>query len=265
MRWHRNEDHTMRIVIEYPPTIVYGRDTMSKAEILNRLRLYSLGSHGIGGWLTDDTDDRIFDRLDTLNGNPLSKSQLNQLLALGHQAPISDGFFAYYWLQCPTGHPYAVEKLPGFSSQWIRDTPHIISLPHLEWGLYRLFTDGLLYFGNVGTAFTRLRILARQELESFFLTKRFDTTAIRQRGHVLPLRTIPQDDRYLVSEMACKSFGDTPDSEGEMRLALKQAYTQYQHQGGGACDLSPAYKWQSSRSISGSTGRVRTGDRRHPW
>ena len=103
----------------------------------------------------------------------------------------------------------------------------IKSLPHLKWGLYRLFTDALLYFGNVRTAFRNLRKLTREELNTFFAGKRFDTEAIRQRGGVLPLQEIPQDHRYLVSEVACKSFGDDPESESEMYQGLKEAYQQY--------------------------------------
>ncbi len=94
--------------------------------------------------------------------------------------------------------------------------------------------DGLLYFGNVRTAFRNFRTLDRQDLGAFFEKRRFDTEAIKQRGDILPLQVIPQDDRYLVSEMACKSFGDGPESEGEMREALKQAYGEHHKRNGGS-------------------------------
>ena len=154
-------------------------------------------------------------------------SQFNQLLGFGHQAPVSEGFFHYYWLSCPPKHPYPVEHLPDFNSQWVGVTEEITSVEHLKWGLYRLFVDSLLYFGNVRTAFRELRTLGRDQLEAFFQCKRFDTEAIKRRGGVLPLQIIAQDDRYLVSEMACKSFGDGPESESEMRYALRQAYEEY--------------------------------------
>ena len=205
---------------------------MPKVDILNRFAIFSLGGHGIGGWLTETTDDRVFQRLASMGEQPLSMAQFNQLLVFGHQAPISEGFFRYYWLESPPEHPYSVDRIAGFERHWIDEKTAIISLSHLEWGLRRLFTDGLLYFGDVRTAFRTLRILARNELGSFFLRKRLDTDAISQRGNVLPLTTIPQDDRFLISEMACKSFGDTPNSEGEMRLALKRAYIQYTKEGG---------------------------------
>ena len=166
---------------------------MPKETILEQLHLFSLGGEGIGGWLTKDTDNRVFDRLDDIQNHQLTRTQLNQLLGFGHQAPVSDDFFSYYWLECPVKHPYEVEQLPGFESRWVGGTTGITSLPHLKWGLYRLFADGLLYFGNVRTAFRRLRILTRQELDSFFQRKRFDTNAIKQRGDVLPLQPILRD------------------------------------------------------------------------
>lgn len=211
---------------------------MPKDAILKQLRLFSLGGEGIGGWLTQQTDDRVFDRLDNLPNDPLTMSQLNQILGLGRQAPVSDEFFQYYWLECPPKHPYPVEQLPGFSQQWMKGTQAIVSLEHLKWGMYRLFTDGLLYFGNVRTAFRELRTLKRAELDDYFQSRRFDTDAIKRRGEVLPLQPISQDDRYLISEMACKSFGDDPGSVGEMRQALKEAYAEYRKQNRGSVTFS---------------------------
>ena len=200
---------------------------MPKETILDQFQLFSVGGEGIGGWLTENTDDRVFERLDKLDENPLTRSQFNQLLGFGHQAPVSKDFFQYYWLECPPKHPYSVKRLPDFDCGWMNNMNAIMSLQHLKWGMYRLFTDALLYFGNVRTAFRRLRTLAREDLDAFFFSKRFDTDAIKERGEVLPLQPIPQDDRFLVSEMACKSFGDGPESEGEMRQALKEAYEDY--------------------------------------
>lgn len=207
---------------------------MSKETILNELQLFSLGGEGIGGWISENTDDKVFDRLGKLQDEPLSNAQLNQLLGFGHQAPVSNDFFRYYWLEAPPNHPYPVDQFPGFNQQCVDQKRAIVSLKHLKWGLYRLFTDALLYFGNVRTAFRTLRTLTRKELNAFFQSKRFDTNAIKERGGVLPLQTIPQDDRYLVSEMACKSFGDGTASESEIRQALKESYEQYRKNGGTA-------------------------------
>ena len=207
---------------------------VSKQKILEQFRIFSLGGEGIGGWLTEETNDRVFDRLANIQNEPLSMSQFNQVLGFGRQAPVSDDFFRYYWLECPLRHPYPVKQLPDFKQHWLDDGDKITSLAHLKWGLYRLFTDALLYFGNVRTAFRELRTLKRNELEEYFRNKRFDTIAIKRRGNVLPLQTIARDNRYLVSEMACKSFGDTPESEGEMRQALKEAYEEHNRNGGGS-------------------------------
>ena len=205
---------------------------MPKDNILEQFRIFSFRGEGISGWLTEDTDGKVFDRLDMIQDSPLTRVQFNQLLGFGHQAPVSDAFFRYYWNECPPKHPYPVEKLPDFEEKWL-DAKEIVSLSHLKWGLYRLFTDGLLYFGNVRTAFRTLRTLDRDKLDVFFQRRRFDTYAMKQRGDVLPLNTIPQDDRYLVSEMACKSFGDRPESESEMRKVLREAYEEHLKNGGG--------------------------------
>ena len=140
---------------------------MNKARILEEFKLFSVGTDGIGNWLSSDTDDRVFQRLEGIAAAPLSKVQLNQLLAFGHEAPVSDEFFRYYWLSVPNLHPYQVNRLPEFDRGWLNSTA-IVSLAHLRWGLYRLFTDGLLYYGNVRTAYRKLRALCTEELNVFF-------------------------------------------------------------------------------------------------
>ncbi len=211
---------------------------MPKDTILRKFQLFSLGGEGIGGWLTEHTNQRIFDRLDRILDEPLTRSQFNQLLGFGHQAPVSDDFFHYYWLECPPNHPYPVQRLPGFKKEWMKAGEAITSLEHLKWGMYRLFVDALLYFGNVRSAFRDLRTLSRAELDAFFQERRFNADAMQRRGEVLPLHQIPRDDRYLVSEMACKSFGDGPESAGEMRQALKEAYDDYRKGIGGPVTFS---------------------------
>ena len=68
---------------------------MSKEQILDEFGVFALGTDGIGGWLGADTDARVFDRLARVTQEPLAKVQLNQLLAFGHEAPVSDDFFRY--------------------------------------------------------------------------------------------------------------------------------------------------------------------------
>ena len=70
------------------------------------LTLFTGGTGGIDSWLTGDHADTVIARLDRISADPLSCSQLNQLLALSHQAEVSEGFFRYYWLSEPK-HPTA--------------------------------------------------------------------------------------------------------------------------------------------------------------
>jgi hypothetical protein len=204
---------------------------MNKKHILDEFKLFSIGTDGIGGWLGPDTDDRVFDRLGGVDREPLSKVQLNQLLAFGHEAPVSDDFFRYYWLSVPPAHPYDVKGLPDFDSTWV-DSKAVASLAHLRWGLCRLFTDGLLYFGNVRTAYRKLRTLTTTELVAFFDKRRFNTHAIKSRGPSLPLKPLPKDDRYLISEMACKSYDEGPGG-GALKTALVGAMKVHLSRGGG--------------------------------
>jgi len=195
----------------------------TKQQILERMKLYHVPGGGIGAWLTDKTSNDVFDRLGSLEGYPLSAVQLNQLLVLAHEAPVSDGFFQYYWLEAPYLHPYNLSTLPGFQSHRENDRT-IKSLDQLAWGLHRLYVDGLLYFGNVRTAFRALREFSYFELQDFFLAKRMDNDAIKRRGPPLPLKNIDRDRRYLISETACKSYGENPRSTSDLRRAITEAY-----------------------------------------
>src|SRR5271166_2566428 len=195
----------------------------SKTEILEEFALFSMPTGGIGSWLTETTHSDVFERLGRIDEEPLSAVQLNQLLVMGHEAPVGDGFFRYYWLQAPEEHPYNVRDVPGFSEDWLQSKEMITSLAQLKWGLYRLYVDALLYVGNVRTAFRRLRDLSIAEITSLLGSERFDTAAIKRRGPPLPLKTIAKDSRYLISEMACKSYGD-PGQTGDLRAVLVQGY-----------------------------------------
>lgn len=196
----------------------------SKAEILNEFSLFSMPTVGIGSWLSEQTDSDVFERLGRIDEEPLSAVQLNQLLVMGHEAPVEDGFFRYYWLQIPKDHPYNVRDVSDFSEEWLKSQEMISSLAHLKWGLYRLYIDALLYFGNVRAAFRRLRDLPIEDITSYFSSKGFDTAAIKRRGPPLPLKPIAKDSRYLVSEMACKSYGDPSVQKGDLGEFLVEAY-----------------------------------------
>src|SRR4051812_42157591 len=111
----------------------------SKAKILEDFALFSLPGGGIGGWLTDKTDPLVFERLAKIDADPLSKVQLDQLLLLAEEAGVTEDFFQYYWLECPSAHAYDCRTVPGFDGKWLDGTGRIRSLGHLKWGLYRLY------------------------------------------------------------------------------------------------------------------------------
>jgi hypothetical protein len=234
----------------------------TKAQILERMALYRVDGGGIGSWLTEGTCDAVFERLAKIDREPLPAVQLNQLLVLGHEAPVSDGFFRYYWLDFPHLHPYSVGALPGFEIIWEKASA-IGSLDHLAWGLHRLYVDGLLYFGNVRTAFRTLRVLSSPELQEFFAAKRIDTDAIKRRGPALPLRPIDKAKRYLIAEMACKSYGENPRIQSDLRRALTGAFSARTLGGAGATTIHellnhhlPAQFEASRRALAFSASEI---------
>jgi hypothetical protein len=194
----------------------------ARRSLLDRFAPLFAGSGGIDSWLGTTTPQAVVERLGRLSGaDPLSREQLNQLLVLSHEAEMSRGFFRYYWLHTPE-HPYNITELPDFDSNYSGEAA-IASIAHLRWGLTRFYLDALLYFGNVRSAYRYLREMAFEELVAFFAPYRVDTDALERRGPALPLSDIIRDDRYLISEMACKSLAATsgPSQLGEV---LKSAY-----------------------------------------
>ena len=197
---------------------------MTRDELLDELSLFTLGTGGIGSWLTKESDREIYDRLLKIEKEPLKKVQLNQLLVMGHEAPVSDDFFEFYWCKKPANHIYNIEpiKLP--------DNLCIESIEQFKWGLNRIFIDSILCWGNVRTGFGELRNLSLQEIETLFNGKIFDTDKITKRGPCLPLARIAKDDRYLISEMACKSY-EAKDGEVGLKHLLLDALREYRRRG----------------------------------
>jgi hypothetical protein len=193
---------------------------MTREQLLEAYRLFQFSDDGIGALVGPNMHEEVYEKLRSLRSAPLTKVQLNQLLVLSKAGSMSDGFFRYYWRLQPD-HPYEVARLPYYDDGMIRgDDQEVVSHDHLRWGLYRLYVDGLLYFGNVSAAYSALRSLSFNDITTFFSQKRFDTSAIAQRGPALPLRAIAKDDRYLISEMVCKTFGDIPEDREEARQLL---------------------------------------------
>ena len=207
-------------------------ETDMRHRILEKFELFQCGTGGLDNWLSDNTPKPVFDALDDLENHPLTRARMNQSLTLAREAPISDALFQYYWLTAPDLHPYDVTKIPCFDGRFI-GMPHIISLDHLYWGLYRFYVDALLCFGNIRTAFQRLRNLPDPELRQFYEKHRIDNKALKDRGKPIGLAEIAKDNRYLISEMACKSFDNSQIPDGELGEALINQYREHLRGGGG--------------------------------
>ncbi len=196
----------------------------TKQKLLSEFALFRGNGPGIESWISDTTPSAVLERLANIEAEPVSAAQLNQLLILSHEAGVSLDFFKYYWLSGSTLakiHPYNVTRLPGYNPTY-DDLEHISSLPHLTWGLYRLYVDALLYFGNIRQAYRVLRIKTFGELSEYFSAKRFDTSRLISRGGTLSMETIAKDDRYLIAEMACKTYD--PDAPESLDVHLKEEF-----------------------------------------
>lgn len=210
-------------VPESAPEAIDPVDESKRRALLQQFAPLFAGTGGIDSWLGDGTPQTVVGRLEELATQPLTREQLNQLLVLSHEAGMSPGFFAYYWLTVPP-HTYDVREIADFHSKYA-GAKTITSLEQLRWGLRRFYVDGLLYFGNIRSAYRRLREMSASEIEMFFAGYRQDSDAFRSRGAALPLQPIARDQRYLISEMACKSLASSA-GPSNLRRALTDAYQQ---------------------------------------
>ena len=198
----------------------------SKQSVLDKFYLFQGGTGGLDSWLQPETPDEVFETLSDIETHPLTRARFNQLLTLAHEAPISQPLFSYYWLEAPQ-HPYDVRHIPCYDDRWL-SSDSIWSIDQLYWGLYRFYVDALLYFGSIRTAYQRLRILSDADLHLFFASSRFE--GLGNRGDPLPLSSIAKDNRYLISEMACKSFevaggaGDANELENVMSDLIRRHF-----------------------------------------
>ena len=216
-----------------------------EGQTLERFRLFLGGTEGLGSWVGPQAPEQMLASLADIESHPLSKARLNQLLTLAHQAPVSEAMFRYYWLSFPTNHPYDVRKIPGYDQKWI-SCDQICSLDQLYWGLYRFYVDALLFFGNVRTAFRTLRRMSENELEVFFRHNCVSYDDLAKRGDPFLPTEIAKDNRYLISEMACKSYGEEGGPGGEISKVLTELYEEHLGKGGGPVTvnelLSGAFK-----------------------
>lgn len=186
------------------------------------LQIFRGSGGGIESWLNAGTPAEVISRLNKVRDEPLSFEHLNQLLILSHEAGFSQGFYEHYWLSTPSDvHPYNVRSLANFSETFL-PAKIIVSPEHLAWGLERLYIDALLFFGNVREGYRQLRNKRLTELKEFFRAKRYDTEQLVARGAPLPLERIPKDNRYLIAEVACKTY-DAP-AFSDLRAYLTERF-----------------------------------------
>ena len=202
---------------------------ISRQELLNEFEIFNYGTSGLTSLLSNsNAPEEVIVALSNLEGRPLTRPQFNQLLTLSHEASISDGFFQYYWLSVPKNHPYKVSKIPRFSEEYcLLNAKTISSKNQLYWGLYRFFVDALLYYGNVLTAFQELRSWSYADLENYFTNKQWNTMDMKARGRPLDLTRIEKSDRYLISEMACKSLEAGNFADSELARTLIDIYREH--------------------------------------
>lgn len=200
--------------------------------IIEKFNIFSGETGGIDSWLRPDSPKEIFDALGRLNEFPLSKARMNQLLTLAHEAPISEAMFQYYWHSVPKEHPYDVTKLPDYDDAHSK-LNGISSIEHLYWGMYRFYVDALLFFGSIRTAYQKLRELDENSLSDYFSRYAFDVEELKERGPALKFDPISKDNRYLISEMACKSLEGADGRASELGKALSDIYADHEKRGGG--------------------------------
>ena len=170
---------------------------------------------------------------DALETGSLSWARLNQIMHMCSQAGMSEGFYEYYFLKIPQEHPYPVEQVFGLESfEPPEGATEIKSLKHLYWGVRRFIYDAMLYWGNFRQAYRDLRQFQYQDIEEFFAAKRVNEARMIRRGAITEPVKIRRDHRYLISEMACKTYEAKRSLEevDHVKLALN-AFSQLQETG----------------------------------
>ena len=138
------------------------------------------------------------------------------------------GFFEYYFLYDPHVDGYSwydPKKLPEFEERYI-GASELLSLNHLKWGLRRLYMDALLCFGNIRQAYRSLRTKDKLSVIAALSAPRFKTKDMIARGSGLPLETIARDDRYLIAEIACKTYDPADETMPGLTEFMKERYKQ---------------------------------------
>jgi hypothetical protein len=206
----------------------------AKTKILAEFDLFRGNGGGIEDWFSENLPERVADVLANCEAKPISCEELNQILILSHEAGVSRGFFRHYFCEGTSAIspcPYDPTKLPGFEERFL-GSERILSLGHLKWGLYRLYVDSLLLYGNVRQGFRALRGQSADSIARTIARKAFNTEALTSRGEFLPLDTIAKDDRYLIAEIACKTYAPREAGGNELLQFLRKRLATATRHGG---------------------------------
>ena len=201
-------------------------------DVLDQFAVFQGATQGIDRWLSSETPTWVLDTLCEIDSAPLTLDHLNQLLTVVNQQ-VSEGFFRFYWLEKPIDHSYEYSVSVTFDEGWLNGSDLVCSLDHLYWGLYRFYTDALLYYGNISLAFRTLNSKSLDELRSYFESERFNTTHLLDRTIPIQPTKISKDNRYLISEMACKSYTTENIPVGELETELLSLYDTHMELSGG--------------------------------
>ncbi|MGO9685193.1 MAG: hypothetical protein ACLPTZ_21925 [Beijerinckiaceae bacterium] len=190
-----------------------------------------------------------------LAASSLSLARVNQILHLCSQAGMSGGFYRYYFLESPNDHPYPVGRV--FDSRGYAPpsgATQIASLQQLHWGIHRFILDAMLYWGNFREAYRQLRGLDYEALVNLFAMKRIGTQRLLTRGTVTEPASIPRDDRYLISEMACKTYEakSAPEQLDHVKLAL-EAFEMLRKEGK---QITPSELRRRTEELAKKSGQV---------
>lgn len=171
----------------------------------------------------DDLIQALVDVLAAVDQQHLSWSRLNQILHRASQAGMSEGFFRYYFLESPSDHPYPVGLVFEREDYHPPISNEVISLKQLQWGLRRFMYDAMLFWGNFRQAYRELRQLSFEKLLETFRLTGLNSALLERRGSVRDVTPIAKDHRYLISEMACKTYEPAGRLEeaAHVQLALK--------------------------------------------
>ena len=170
-----------------------------------------------------DVFQAITGGLHALEQGSLSWAQLNQILHRLPEGGTSEGFFRYYFLEVPEQHPYPVDRVLGPEDfRPPEGADEVLSVQQLQWGFRRFMYDAMLYWGNFRQAYRELRQRTQDEIAHLFSSKRTDEGRMIRRGKVSGPTPISKDHRYLISEMACKTYQTAPSlrETPHVRLAL---------------------------------------------